>query len=223
MAGRGRRLSDAHRPWPMRPVAGWPRHGVALRGFEPPRQRPACFGCCARFVRSFHHAGHQTGPCPRQTAGPVAVPPNPCPGVLLPGCGAGRQMIVGRGLTRDWARAATLPPPPAASDRRWQRHRGDVFGSGRGEGPPRGPFDQRNPGGVLLSQGESTQVPSALEGLTAVFGMGTGVTPPLWPPEILRIKGRPPTHSRRGPTTRSATPQVLHSEHEQCKSKPSAD
>ena len=33
-------------------------------------------------------------------------------------------------------------------------------------------------GGVLLSQGESTQVPSALTGLTSVFGMGTGVTPP---------------------------------------------
>jgi hypothetical protein len=26
-------------------------------------------------------------------------------------------------------------------------------------------------------------VPSAQEGLTAVFGMGTGVTPPLWRPE----------------------------------------
>jgi hypothetical protein len=28
-------------------------------------------------------------------------------------------------------------------------------------------------------------VPSALEGLTAVFGMGTGVAPPLLPPETL--------------------------------------
>ena len=40
-------------------------------------------------------------------------------------------------------------------------------------------------GGVLLSQGESPQVPSALAGLTSVFGMGTGVTPPLWPPETV--------------------------------------
>ena len=56
---------------------------------------------------------------------------------------------------------------------------------GRGERPPRGPLNLRNPGGVLLSQGVSSQVPSALEGLTAVFGMGTGVTPPLKPPEIL--------------------------------------
>ena len=38
-------------------------------------------------------------------------------------------------------------------------------------------------GGVLLSQGPTSQVPSALEGLTSVFGMGTGVTPPLWPPK----------------------------------------
>ena len=48
--------------------------------------------------------------------------------------------------------------------------------------------DQRSPlretGGVLLSQGFSPQVPSALTGLTSVFGMGTGVTLSLWPPEI---------------------------------------
>jgi hypothetical protein len=38
-------------------------------------------------------------------------------------------------------------------------------------------------GGDLLSQGDYPQVPSALAGLTSVFGMGTGVAPPLWPPE----------------------------------------
>ena len=38
-------------------------------------------------------------------------------------------------------------------------------------------------GGVLLSQGPAPQVPSALEGLTAVFGMGTGVPPPTSSPE----------------------------------------
>ncbi|CQR51057.1 hypothetical protein PRIO_0012 [Paenibacillus riograndensis SBR5] len=37
-------------------------------------------------------------------------------------------------------------------------------------------------GGVLLSQDPSVQVPSALEGLTVVFGMGTRGTPPLSPP-----------------------------------------
>ena len=38
-------------------------------------------------------------------------------------------------------------------------------------------------GDVLLSQGGTPQVPSALASLTSVFGMGTGVTSPLWPPE----------------------------------------
>ncbi len=47
----------------------------------------------------------------------------------------------------------------------------------------------RNPGGDLLSQGASPQVPSARAGLTAVFGMGTGVSPPPWPPEIVRSSG----------------------------------
>src|SRR5579859_6678027 len=46
-------------------------------------------------------------------------------------------------------------------------------------------------GDDLLSQGATPQVPSALAGLTSVFGMGTGVTPPLWPPETLLISGLP--------------------------------
>ena len=41
----------------------------------------------------------------------------------------------------------------------------------------------RNGGGVLLSHPVSRAVPSALEGLTSLFGMGRGVTPPLWPPQ----------------------------------------
>ena len=44
-------------------------------------------------------------------------------------------------------------------------------------------FRKLGSGGDLLSQGLAPQVPSALEGLTAVFGMGTGGTPPLFPPE----------------------------------------
>jgi hypothetical protein len=35
------------------------------------------------------------------------------------------------------------------------------------------------PGSDLLSHKASLAVPSAVEGLTSVFGMGTGVTPPL--------------------------------------------
>ena len=38
-------------------------------------------------------------------------------------------------------------------------------------------------GGDLRSHTVSHAVSSALEGLTAVFGMGTGVTPPPGPPE----------------------------------------
>ena len=39
-------------------------------------------------------------------------------------------------------------------------------------------------GSVLLSHTRGV-VPSALEGLTSVFGMGTGGTPPLSPPELV--------------------------------------
>src|SRR5437879_3159660 len=40
------------------------------------------------------------------------------------------------------------------------------------------------PGSVLLSHCLTAAVSSALEGLTSVFEMGTGVTPPAWPPGI---------------------------------------
>jgi hypothetical protein len=38
-------------------------------------------------------------------------------------------------------------------------------------------------GSDLLSQGIAPQVPSALAGFTSVFGMGTGGSPPLSPPD----------------------------------------
>src|ERR1700752_4107516 len=44
-------------------------------------------------------------------------------------------------------------------------------------------------GGVLLSQALAGQVPSALWGLTALFGMGRGVSPTPKPPEIVRDRG----------------------------------
>src|SRR5262249_15666526 len=43
------------------------------------------------------------------------------------------------------------------------------------------------PGNDLLSHPVARAVPSALVGLTAVFGMGTGVSPPLWSPDISLI------------------------------------
>ncbi len=63
--------------------------------------------------------------------------------------------------------------------------------------PLSGGLLQRNPGDVLLSQGATPQVPSALASLTAVFGMGTGVSPPLWPPEIVRSQGLQDDHLNR--------------------------
>ena len=48
------------------------------------------------------------------------------------------------------------------------------------KGPPdRRAFQNNNPGNVLLSHAVPHAVPSALRDLTAVFGMGTGVTPSL--------------------------------------------
>ena len=41
---------------------------------------------------------------------------------------------------------------------------------------------ESTPGSDLLSRAVASAVPSALEGFTAVFGMGTGVAPPASPP-----------------------------------------
>ena len=41
---------------------------------------------------------------------------------------------------------------------------------------------RKKPGSDLLSHPLAEAVPSALEGLTTVFGMGTGVSPPVQPP-----------------------------------------
>ena len=49
--------------------------------------------------------------------------------------------------------------------------------------PVGGPEVDQETGGVLLSQALAGQVPSALRGLTALFGMGRGVSPSLKPPE----------------------------------------
>src|SRR5919201_5725488 len=41
-------------------------------------------------------------------------------------------------------------------------------------------------GGDLLSREVALRVPSALAGLTALFGMGRGVSPPVLPPKLSR-------------------------------------
>ena len=49
-----------------------------------------------------------------------------------------------------------------------------------------GRFVQINPGNDRLFHKVPLAVPWALEGLTTVFGMGTGVSPPVWSPENLQ-------------------------------------
>ena len=58
-------------------------------------------------------------------------------------------------------------------------------------------------GGDLLSRAVSSQVPSALKGLTSVFGMGTGGTPSPLPPEIVS------SHSLRFRLPMLASPALL--------------
>ena len=50
-------------------------------------------------------------------------------------------------------------------------------------------------GGDLLSRTVTSQVPSALKGLTSVFGMGTGGTPSSLPPEMVSCKSETAFHS----------------------------
>ena len=62
-----------------------------------------------------------------------------------------------------------------------------------------GPSSEKS-GGVLLSQGVTAQVPSALTGLTSVFGMGTGMTLSLSPPKLLSWRmsaGEPAPHAEQ--------------------------
>jgi hypothetical protein len=58
------------------------------------------------------------------------------------------------------------------------------------EGPPCGGPSREKTGGDLLSREVALRVPSALAGLTSLFGMGRGVSPPLLPPETMRLSSR---------------------------------
>ena len=80
------------------------------------------------------------------------------------------------GWTRD---ARSLRPAPAARKKKGGAHK-----------KKEAPRSVSAPGGVnpaaTYSPGPGGQVPSARRGLTAVFGMGTGVTPARLP---LKLKG----------------------------------
>ena len=66
---------------------------------------------------------------------------------------------------------------------------GEIAGDEERKGPRlAGALSLKNSGDVLLSQGVAPQVPSALTGLTSVFGMGTGVSPSLWSPETFAAR-----------------------------------
>ncbi len=71
--------------------------------------------------------------------------------------------------------------------RAWAGPAPGALPTGLGEAPasrgrPRG--GPEKDGGDLLSQALAGQVPSALRGLTSLFGMGRGVTLSLWPPKL---------------------------------------
>jgi hypothetical protein len=68
-----------------------------------------------------------------------------------------------------------------------------------------------NLGGVLLSHTVAHAVPSALKGLTSVFGMGTGVSPSPWSPRnFLKIRsGFRVLTLRVKPETRNPQPETF--------------
>src|SRR5262249_27243745 len=81
--------------------------------------------------------------------------------------------------------------------RPWPR----MLGGQRRMPPPERGHSRAKSGGVLLSRGVYPQVPSALAGLTSGFGMGTGVTPPLWPPETCCQRGNVSHENSRASTS----------------------
>ena len=68
------------------------------------------------------------------------------------------------------------------------------------------------PGDDRLSRPVAGAVPWALEGLTTVFGMGTGVSPPVRSPERSRTGVRRRVLGARGKGSLSPTPETCHLE-----------
>ena len=78
------------------------------------------------------------------------------------------------------------------------------------EAPPHGQRFVKSLGGDLLSHPASRAVPSALEGLTSGFGMGPGVSPPLWPPKRSGAPGMPePSRTTQRARATEVSCQVL--------------
>ena len=163
------------RPAPAGAHRSTDRFGGPHRWPGPDRRRP--MGACAPH-RSFHDARRRPSPTSlRASAAPRCAPSTrpslrcrPCPALPVPRRGRG----AGAGGPGPVARARGTLRFPGRHVRQRTRN--------AKKPPPRRGL-QKKSGGDLLSQGVPPQVPSALAGLTSVFGMGTGVTPPLWPPE----------------------------------------
>ncbi len=73
---------------------------------------------------------------------------------------------------------------------------------------------RKNPGNVLLSHQVALAVPSAMEGLTAVFGMGTGVTPPPRSPgKSVSCNSSSPSRTREQTTLSKVEVLTLHQQY----------
>ena len=170
--------------------------------------------------------GRRRGVAVRRRRGPCwTVAPCGCRHHRAPGCrsSASRRAARRRGAYRrdgrcpDSAGGRPADRPRGAADERVDpRTCPSMLRPPARHGPKttKGASRRRRPcaeksGGVLLSQGVYPQVPSALTGLTSVFGMGTGVTLSLWPPKS--VVNRCATHLR--------TPEQARA----VQSKPSAD
>ena len=115
---------------------------------------------------------------------PSRVGPNPAPDCpvrptpLFAALWGGRPPVLEPPPGRPLERGKSEDRAPGITDHASRRQPRRSRGPKTKEGDPSDgvSFSTAKSGGVLLSQGESTQVPSAQTGLTSVFGKGTGVT-----------------------------------------------
>ncbi len=104
--------------------------------------------------------------CARRRPGQIPAPAQPCLICGRVGARRGAGCRASSAARHEPRRSARARPQPIIDD-----------------GPPEGGPRVEKTGGVLLSQALAGQVPSALRGLTALFGMGRGVSPSPRPPE----------------------------------------
>ena len=148
---------------------------------DPTSSRPDVLGCPACPLLGPNPTDPRRPPPERFGAPRTARPGAPAAITSTPALAAPARRA---GRTARWCHRRDCTGPSPARRRRMA---GSASIRKRKRGPEGAPLREKS-GGVLLSQGVSPQVPSALVGLTSVFGMGTGVTPPLWPPKSV-VKG----------------------------------